>query len=265
MLVQSSPSRRGCVSLAAAIVVLLSSRTATQQLRCSIRTRRHTPDFLTTSLPRAPTLLFMRHAQSSNNGHWYRKGILGLRDPPLSAAGVQQARRAARALSHLHVDLVFSSHLQRAMQTAALVFGTRVYVAPYAGELARTGTSCFFSPGICAHTRAAQRAEMGDVVSAQMNWSLVGGEDGRNDDAAMGPPSLQHFLSWMWNQTLVQNILMDKGANATIALVSHGNLLEWEALDFCWSHPTNMEVYSTPLMKGMRLPLKDVNVAYEDD
>jgi broad specificity phosphatase PhoE len=66
-----------------------------------------------------PDVLILRHAQSTWNaeGRWQ-----GQADPPLSARGECQARLAARRLTpEAPFDLVVSSDLNRAVQTAALM------------------------------------------------------------------------------------------------------------------------------------------------
>jgi len=95
----------------------------------------------------------MRHAQSTNNNVWYHKGPFGILDPGLSEEGVRQAHAAGDALNETEVDVVLSSHLLRAMHTAAIVFRRWVLVAPYIGETHITdglpGGSCFWAPGGC--------------------------------------------------------------------------------------------------------------------
>ncbi len=63
-------------------------------------------------------LLVVRHGQSTWNaeGRWQ-----GHSDPPLSPLGERQARVAAATVAELGVTAVFSSDLQRARQTAALL------------------------------------------------------------------------------------------------------------------------------------------------
>jgi broad specificity phosphatase PhoE len=76
-----------------------------------------------------PDLLILRHAQSTWNaeGRWQ-----GQADPPLSTQGECQARLAARRLSSEQpFDLVVSSDLSRAVQTAALMNTELGYGAPH--------------------------------------------------------------------------------------------------------------------------------------
>lgn len=67
-------------------------------------------------MPLVSCILLVRHAQSEWNalGRWQ-----GWADPPLSALGREQARHAADAVGP--VDVVVSSDLRRALDTAAII------------------------------------------------------------------------------------------------------------------------------------------------
>jgi len=108
---------------------------------------------------------------------------------------------------------------------------------------------------------------MGPALSSRLDWSLVGGVNGSNGDESMGPPSFGRFLAWLRNQTIVQALIKAKGKTATIALVSHGNFLEHDALADCWPHPKNTETYAITLPaygeKGTELPLESVHIVYD--
>ncbi len=62
--------------------------------------------------------MLIRHAESTWNadGRWQGHG-----DPPLSARGREQADALARELSGLHVELLVTSDLARAVETGAAV------------------------------------------------------------------------------------------------------------------------------------------------
>lgn len=65
-------------------------------------------------------LVLVRHGQSE----WNEKNLFtGWRDPDLTAQGVEEARAAGRALkaANMSFDLAFTSHLQRAQKTLALM------------------------------------------------------------------------------------------------------------------------------------------------
>jgi len=65
-----------------------------------------------------PALLLIRHAESSWNatGRWQGHG-----DPPLSDRGVAQANALARELARESIDVLVSSDLRRAAETAAVL------------------------------------------------------------------------------------------------------------------------------------------------
>ena len=63
-------------------------------------------------------LWLVRHGQTD----WNLEGrYQGHADPPLNAAGLAEAERAARAFTGMEVDAVITSDLQRAVQTAAAI------------------------------------------------------------------------------------------------------------------------------------------------
>ncbi len=62
------------------------------------------------------TLIVVRHGQSISN---VRGTFTGQMDSPLSELGVLQAEKTAEYLRDRHIDVIYSSDLCRAMQTAA--------------------------------------------------------------------------------------------------------------------------------------------------
>ncbi|MCH8025397.1 MAG: histidine phosphatase family protein [Chloroflexi bacterium] len=65
-------------------------------------------------------VLLVRHAEQARD----LSGKMGdLRDPPLSERGREQARLVGESLSATHLDAVFSSGLQRALNTAEAIAG----------------------------------------------------------------------------------------------------------------------------------------------
>jgi probable phosphoglycerate mutase len=63
-------------------------------------------------------LIIVRHGQTDNNAAHVLQGQM---DVPLSEKGVHQAEALARALSHQPIDLIVSSPLRRALNTAEIV------------------------------------------------------------------------------------------------------------------------------------------------
>lgn len=67
-------------------------------------------------------LLLVRHGRTEwNSSHRYQ----GHSDLPLSADGIDEAQRLAARLQGEQIDVIFSSDLQRAMQTAQILAGER--------------------------------------------------------------------------------------------------------------------------------------------
>lgn len=70
------------------------------------------------------TITFIRHGQSEFNRHWAATGRDPLiRDAPLSELGHEQVRAARAAARALEPDVVITSPLTRALQTAVGLFG----------------------------------------------------------------------------------------------------------------------------------------------
>jgi alpha-ribazole phosphatase len=71
------------------------------------------------------TLFLIRHGQTDSNR--YRK-YNGWGDPPLNAEGRRQAEKLQERLQSTVIDAVFASDLQRASQTARIVFQEKAAV-----------------------------------------------------------------------------------------------------------------------------------------
>lgn len=70
------------------------------------------------------SIICIRHGESTFNAAWRAAAVDPLHfDAPLSPVGVEQVRQARRALEHLPVELVVTSPLTRALQTAVGLFG----------------------------------------------------------------------------------------------------------------------------------------------
>jgi 2,3-bisphosphoglycerate-dependent phosphoglycerate mutase len=65
-----------------------------------------------------PTLVLVRHGQSQWN---LENKFTGWVDVPLTAQGEQEAHRAGKQLKNLHFDIAFTSDLQRAQKTLAVI------------------------------------------------------------------------------------------------------------------------------------------------
>jgi broad specificity phosphatase PhoE len=71
----------------------------------------------------ASSIICIRHGESTFNAAWRAAAVDPLHfDAPLSPVGVEQVRQARRAFEDLPVELVVTSPLTRALQTAAGLF-----------------------------------------------------------------------------------------------------------------------------------------------
>jgi broad specificity phosphatase PhoE len=77
-------------------------------------------DILLLNRPDAVRIYLVRHGQSGNN-EARTVGGPSVFDPPLTAAGEEQARRVGERLARERVDAVYASPLQRAYNTGAAV------------------------------------------------------------------------------------------------------------------------------------------------
>jgi broad specificity phosphatase PhoE len=66
-------------------------------------------------------LVLVRHAQQVMSDEFLRQPVGELVDPPLSEVGVRQAKAAAAALGAKPITAVYSSHSERARETAAVI------------------------------------------------------------------------------------------------------------------------------------------------
>lgn len=72
------------------------------------------------------TVRLVRHAESQGNR---QRRLVGWLDLPLSERGLEQAAALREALGHLRPERLWSSDLQRAVETARIAFGEPVQVA----------------------------------------------------------------------------------------------------------------------------------------
>ena len=93
----------------------------------------HTSARRTTGL--STRLVLIRHGETD----WNVEGrYQGQADPPLNARGLEQARKLARALQDVGIDVIYSSPLRRAWQTASVIaraLGVPLYAEPRLMEI----------------------------------------------------------------------------------------------------------------------------------
>lgn len=152
-------------------------------------------------------LLFIRHGETD----WNRQQrFQGHRDIPLNDAGHEQARRLARRLAAETHDLMFTSDLQRAQQTAA----------PLAAAWGMTPVAV---PGLREQNFGLLEGLDAATIQAQHPVLWQGWQAQRDDFAAPGGESQQQFHS---------RVLAAVAALATahtgqrLVVVTHGGVLD---------------------------------------
>lgn len=210
-------------------------------------------------------LILVRHGQSEGNVFPWQ-GPLGGQDPALTAAGRGQANATAQCFtgdwvfgekgSCTRPDLVFSSRLLRAMETALLAFPRKgVHLAPHVME--REKGAKWLHPGSTPRPRDKQlarvREDLGDESVERLSFDWL-------PDPQMEVFRLSdwgQFLVWLWGLPEVQRLLavgseadaaVSGRARPCIALVSHGNFLGDLLSPLGWrAHPKNAMAMLTRL------------------
>ncbi len=72
-----------------------------------------------TQSPMPPTLFFIRHGQTSSNLHGVKQGIEI--DDYLNTEGILQTEHLRQLVEFLNLDMIFTSYLHRAEETAAIL------------------------------------------------------------------------------------------------------------------------------------------------
>jgi 2,3-bisphosphoglycerate-dependent phosphoglycerate mutase len=135
-------------------------------------------------------LILLRHGASI----WNKKNIFcGWVDVPLSREGISESQMAGKSLSHLPIDVIFTSGLERAMQTAMIVMaeheGERVPILihdrsdPH-GE--------WFSP----KTELAESSWVPVYQSERLNERMYGALQGMNKDVARQQFGVEQVHRW---------------------------------------------------------------------
>jgi 2,3-bisphosphoglycerate-dependent phosphoglycerate mutase len=152
-------------------------------------------------------LLFIRHGETDWNVQQRFQGQL---DVPLNATGHAQAQRMAFALANDRHDLLFSSDLQRAMQTAA----------PLAAAWQQNPMTL---PGFREQNFGVLEGLDGTTVRAQRPQEWLRWLEFRADYALPGGESTQQFHQRV--MVAVQGLVATH-AGQRIAVVTHGGVLD---------------------------------------
>jgi 2,3-bisphosphoglycerate-dependent phosphoglycerate mutase len=149
----------------------------------------------------------VRHGETAWN---VQTRIQGQLDIALNAAGREQARRLARALSHERFDAVYASDLRRAADTAQ----------PFAQQA-----------GLAVHTDIALR-ERGFGSFEGLTWAEVeqhhpdASRRWRERDAGFGPPGGETLAVFYERAVSTIAAIAARHRGQHIAIVTHGGVLD---------------------------------------
>jgi 2,3-bisphosphoglycerate-dependent phosphoglycerate mutase len=152
-------------------------------------------------------LLFIRHGETDWNVQQRFQGQL---DVPLNATGHVQAKRMAAALANDRHDLLFSSDLQRALQTAA----------PLAAAWSHQPLTL---PGFREQSFGVLEGLDGTAVRAQRPEEWQRWLEFRADYALPGGESTAQFHQRVMNAV---QALVAQHAGQRLAVVTHGGVLD---------------------------------------
>jgi len=152
-------------------------------------------------------VLAIRHGETA----WNRdKRIQGQLDVPLNAVGEAQARRLAAALAGERIDVVYSSDLGRARQTAAALAD-------------RSGQALQLDPGL-------RERQFG--IFEGLTWSEIAerwpeqSERWRRRDPEFGAAGGETLADFNARSVAATERLLARHAGQTVVLVTHGGVLD---------------------------------------
>lgn len=164
-------------------------------------------------------IFLIRHGVTDWHG---QKRVMGQRDVPLNAEGINQASAAAQALAGTQLAEVLSSPLLRAMQTADIIAGQ------FGIEVARDPRLLDFRVGKWEGMSYAEVAASPDYqrfLADPLSTAIPGGEDLRQiRERAVGA---------------VEQALADAPAGESVAIVTHAGVLRVLLAHYLGSPPAN--------------------------
>jgi ribonuclease H / adenosylcobalamin/alpha-ribazole phosphatase len=156
-------------------------------------------------LSKEPLRFFIvRHGETADN---LKMRYIGIRDEPLTRKGVKQARQAAAALSRLAIDLVVSSPLSRAAETA-------LHIQKACGVELRTDSR--LAEGSFGRWEGLTRSEV--IKLGRSEAELLARWE---SDPSFAPPGGEAFEKVQDRVAGLANQLQKEHGHSSIVLVSH--------------------------------------------
>lgn len=155
----------------------------------------------------ATRILAIRHGETA----WNVDGrIQGQLDVPLNESGRRQVRRLARAVAEDDIAAVYSSDLQRALETAQAVAGAR-------------GDAIVTDVGL--RERGFGEFEGLSYTEINARWPEMG-ERWRRRDPSFGAPGGETLSDFYARSIAAATRIAARHPGQTIALVSHGGVMD---------------------------------------
>jgi broad specificity phosphatase PhoE len=165
-------------------------------------------------------ILLARHGETADNAAPQR--VQGWRDPPLSPRGREQARALARELEHEGLAEIWTSHLRRARETAAIL-GEALELSPRVDERLAESRRGTWEGRLVRDVERAEPEQWRAWLRAGADFRFPGGE------------------SLAEHQERVMDALADVAAGSLPALVvCHGGTIRCAA---AYRHPRGLEAF----------------------
>ncbi len=153
------------------------------------------------------TILTLRHAHTQYN---VEKRYAGSIDIPINEKGIQDSRVAAKSIASLAIDVIISSNLKRAYQTAEILSGGKIPIV----KSKRCAERNF---GILEGRTWDDAQKMDPPIL----FIAVG-----NDSHSVNPQGGEHFEDLWQRAKGFRNFIFQRYTGKTILVVSHGVFLQ---------------------------------------
>lgn len=158
------------------------------------------------NMGRITKLYLVRHGQSLHNVNNIVSGQHG--DPPLTDHGREQARHAKENLASVTIDVVYSSDLQRARETAEIIIGRQISKDNQLAELRER----YFGKLEGVHSTEFEKLHVRTLgLPDEQRWHHRLVDDMETD----------HELSERWHSML--EVLAGRHPGQTMLVVGHGS------------------------------------------
>lgn len=157
------------------------------------------------------TLYIVRHGETE----WNKSGVvMGQKDSPLTAEGVEQAQATAEQLKDIHFDSIFSSDSLRAHRTAEIIKLERQLAIETSKLLRERSYGHFEGKSVAGYREAVKHLlEKAKRLPEKEQWKFKFGEDIESDEEVVS-----RFI------TQIREIAVSY-PNKTVLIITHGGCI----------------------------------------